>query len=120
MTHLIDSLKPDLQVEWKRVGHDDTLEPDEILRELIRLEDVLNVQRRFDSRQNRPRPGLNALSASSQSSRPPPKYQTNKWHQWCKDNNACFNCAAKGHRRSACQQPDDGKSKSPSHGKGKG
>ncbi|KAI5310503.1 hypothetical protein KEM55_006179, partial [Ascosphaera atra] len=42
-----------------------------------------------------------------QSSCPPPKYQTNKWQQWCKDNNACFNCAAKGHSRSGCPQPPD-------------
>ncbi|KAI5304143.1 hypothetical protein KEM55_000201, partial [Ascosphaera atra] len=65
MTHLVDFLKPDLQIEWKRAGHDNSLEPDEILRELIRLEDVLNSKQRFDNCVDRPRQSLNVLSSSS-------------------------------------------------------
>ncbi|KAI5293310.1 hypothetical protein KEM55_007177, partial [Ascosphaera atra] len=107
MTHFIDSLKPDLQIEWKRSGHDPRDHPDSVLRELIRLEYVLNTQHRFDNRTAKPRPGLNAISPQLQPSRPPPKYQRDKWQAWCKANNACYQCSAKGHTRATCPQPPD-------------
>ncbi|KAI5295243.1 hypothetical protein KEM55_006277 [Ascosphaera atra] len=106
MVHFIDSLKPDLQIEWKRAGHNPYDHPDAVLRELIRLEDVLNTQHRFDSRPPRARPGLNALPAPmTPSTRPPSRYQTRKWDAWCRDNDACYQCGAKGHRRADCRAP---------------
>ncbi|KAI5305018.1 hypothetical protein KEM55_009169, partial [Ascosphaera atra] len=107
LTHFIDSLRPDLQSEWKRL-RDKPASMEETITELIRLEDVLNTARRasggprfgFGRRPDSAR--LNLMPAEDN----PPKKDSPMWNSWCRKNFACFRCGSKAHRFADCVVKD--------------
>ncbi|KAI5308980.1 hypothetical protein KEM55_004378 [Ascosphaera atra] len=111
--HFIDSLKPALQLEWKRL-RDKPTTFEEMLTELIRLEDVTAgaVQHRQGSQADRGSYAvadagdpmdLDTLNAVADEPRPPRK-GTYGWSEWCRRHKACYECAAKDHRAADCTQ----------------